>query len=271
LINLGGSASRALALLGVAGSPEHVWALTVREIFLIPTTGPVLFPLVFVAWSLFYELVVNAIYAHARPILTTKRLLLISVVLYFLILGAAAKDGTLDMGWSGTPSSAAEGLARSALGIFLGVALFRMRTRIWSALPNIPPIAPVIVICAILVAPPCDLEWTVDMLALLAFPWLVMSAAKGTAPLPRIMATLGASSYPMYLLHGAAHITVMLAFPAANFAPFSGIVFAVAIFSTCLALERWYELPARRFLKNVADRSTGTMERAAIPIARARE
>ena len=58
-------------------------------LFFIPTTGPNILPLLPVSWSLFYELVVNILYALARPWLTTRALLVTCVVGYVALVAAA--------------------------------------------------------------------------------------------------------------------------------------------------------------------------------------
>jgi peptidoglycan/LPS O-acetylase OafA/YrhL len=86
----------------------------------------VFFPLVFVAWSLFWELLVNLLYGlvsvHLRPKLFA---LLIGVGLAGVIVALHSYGSAADLGvvWDG----AWAGAARALFSFFTGVALFRVR------------------------------------------------------------------------------------------------------------------------------------------------
>jgi peptidoglycan/LPS O-acetylase OafA/YrhL len=229
----------------------------VRELLFIPTSGEEIFPLVFVAWSLFYELVVNAMYAFARPALTTRRLFGVAAACFVAVCVTGVHDGTFDFGWTGSLPGMVEGCARATFGIFLGLALFRCRERLWRVLPALPAGAAIAAVVALLCAPSVGREWAFDAMALVLFPALVLIAARTEPPAARVMFLLGAVSYPMYLLHGVAHEVVLAHTDAARHAPLSGLVFGLVLSALCIAAERAYDLPLRRFVKGRMEAARG--------------
>lgn len=239
-------------ITGVTGgeqvSHRDVLALGALALFFIPSTGAGILPLLSVSWSLFYELVVNVIYAATRPALSTRMLLAISGAAYLALAAATAQHGSLDMGWAGNLLGVAEGLTRSIFGIFLGIALFRLRTRLAALLPPIPPLAAILAICLLIFAPPMGPTWTFDVLALPLLPALVLLAARSEPPFARTMFFLGSASYPVYLLHIPLHLAFELAVDVRAWAPWSGLVFAIATVLIAVAAERAYDLPVRRWL-----------------------
>jgi peptidoglycan/LPS O-acetylase OafA/YrhL len=175
-------------------------------IFFLPTPDrwsvapPLLFPLAFTAWSLFWELLVNLLYG-----LTASRLgefrLLVPLAIGALLLGiAVAGHGRADLGgfWPG----AWHGGARALFSFFAGVAVFRLRKK--ARAPSVP--APILVLALLLAMIPASFGGGVYDLACVAllFPLLVWMGAEATmGPRLRFLALLaGYLSYPVYLLQG---------------------------------------------------------------------
>jgi peptidoglycan/LPS O-acetylase OafA/YrhL len=227
---------------------DQVIGWSVLGLFFIPGAGANILPLLSVSWSLFYELLVNVVYAVARPALSTRTLLAICGAAYAGLVAAGARHGSLDMGWVGNALGAVEGLTRSVFGIFLGIALFRLRTRLWALLPPLPPLAAILAICLLICAPPIGPTWILDVLAIPLLPFLVLLAARGEPPLARTMSFLGAASYPVYLLHMPAHLAIDLVVDVRPWAPWAGLVFAIVMVLLSVAAEAVYDLPARRWL-----------------------
>ena len=229
-------------------SHRDVLALGALALFFIPSAGAGILPLLSVSWSLFYELVVNILYAATRPALSTRMLLAISGAAYLALAAAAIQHGSLDMGWAGSLLGVAEGLTRSIFGIFLGIALFRLRARLATLLPTIPPLAAIVAICLLVFAPPLGPTWILDVIALTLLPPLVLAAARSEPPFARTMFFLGSASYPVYLLHIPLHVAFGLAVDVRAWAPWSGLVFAIGTVLIAVAAERAYDLPVRRWL-----------------------
>jgi peptidoglycan/LPS O-acetylase OafA/YrhL len=220
----------------------------VLGLFFIPSAGANILPLLSVSWSLFYELLVNLLYAVVRPALSTRKLLAICAFAYVALVAAGARHGSLDMGWVGNALGVVEGLTRAVFGIFLGIALFRLRTRLWALLPQVPPLAAILVICALICAPSVGPTWILDVLAIPLLPPLVLMAARGEPPLARAMTFLGSASYPVYLLHVPAHLAIDLVVDVRPWTPWAGLAFAVGMVLLAVTAERAYDLPARRWL-----------------------
>jgi peptidoglycan/LPS O-acetylase OafA/YrhL len=95
---------------------------------------PELFPINYVFWSLFYELLVNGMYSAIRPRLspwiTVGILLIASVALVY----AARQHGSLDLGSAWGIMQFVGGGARAVFGIFLGVVLYLRRAKLMSSL-----------------------------------------------------------------------------------------------------------------------------------------
>lgn len=226
---------------------EVVWRATLAMFFL-PTLGAALFPLLGVTWSLFYELIVNLIYAVARPALTTRMLLSVSGLAYLALVTASLKHGSLDMGMAGNLAGVAEGLVRATFGIFLGIALYRLRTRLWARLPAIPPLAAIVALTALMCAPAIGPLWLIDVLSIPLMAPLVLLAARRPPPLGRAMLFLGSASYPIYLLHIPLHVAVERVLQMRGATPWTGLAFAMGTVLLGVAAERFYDLPLRRWL-----------------------
>ena len=86
-----------------------------------------MFPLNYPYWSLFFELVINAVYATIHRYLSAAVLMLIIVISFAYTARSAIKRGNLDTGFIWTLGMFATGVMRTALGFFMGVFLYRFR------------------------------------------------------------------------------------------------------------------------------------------------
>lgn len=216
--------------------------------------SPSLFPLNGPYWSLFFEVIINIIYALIRPILSTRNLLAIIVFFGLLLSGAAWLRGDLDVGHTWGIGSFAAGFSRAGFGFFLGILIFRkidILSRKFKAL-NFPWLAAICTI-GILGSPSLDrLNPLIDMISvILIFPAAVIILSQGnSSKASRFLVILGSASYPIYVLHQplgfifSNHLNSHLEIPA----PFSGIIFVVALIATSLALEKTYDIPVRKWL-----------------------
>ena len=179
------AAMLAAGLLGSSGSSAQITtgklvASTATALLFMPTPGAwsvapaTFFPLVFVAWSLFWELIVNLLYgligARLGPLLLA---LLLGVGLVGLAVGLRAEGSAADMGviWDG----AWAGGARALFSFFAGVGLCQARSLVRT------PRVPALLLAAIFVLAimPRDLGgWAYELFCVgVLFPVLVWLAA----------------------------------------------------------------------------------------------
>jgi peptidoglycan/LPS O-acetylase OafA/YrhL len=245
--------------------PAAIWAYfgqLVPQIFILPSpdvagTGT-FFQFNGPAWTLFFELLANAVYILAWPWLKSTRVLAVVVALsgLWLVLATLAA-GNIDMGptwrdyWGG--------FARVSFSFFGGVLLYRLkgspkavRTRVtWRA---IVPIA----LLPIIVLPGSTKElrpWLELFTAMILSPTLVWWASTLTPPrcLWKICALLGGMSYAMYILHYPIFIAMQrLAWRATElstaWAPWTGVAILAAVFIVAVAAENYYDKPVRRWI-----------------------
>jgi peptidoglycan/LPS O-acetylase OafA/YrhL len=158
--------------------------------FVFPLNGP--------AWSLFFEMAVNVLYAAFLQRLGTRALSAIIGLSATLLVISSLWYGHLDLGWN-WPTLVA-GFPRVTFSFFAGVLLYRLK-------PRSPRFAthPLLVLGLLIaaLAIPYRSGGLSALVVLLGFPVLV-AAASVTEPGRRLgpgFALLGAISYPIYALH----------------------------------------------------------------------
>jgi peptidoglycan/LPS O-acetylase OafA/YrhL len=208
--------------------PSHLpWTRLWDEKLLFPLNGP--------AWSLMLEMAVNLAYALALPWLSRRALVFIVLASGALLVAADLHLQGLDLGW-GWPTLG-WGVPRVAFSFFLGVLV--QRTKL--AAPAVPPVLVLAAVPLLFYAPPI-------LAILLGYPLLLIAATRAGAPASRVMAAMGALSYPLYALHfPLLHWTGWLLagrLPAWGSIPAS---VALVLAGAWLALELWDE-PVRRRL-----------------------
>jgi peptidoglycan/LPS O-acetylase OafA/YrhL len=229
-------------------APGAVLVFALKALLFLPSVGASAFPLLGVTWSLFHELVVNVLYAVVRPALSTRRLLLVAAAAFVALAAAAVAHGSADMGMSGDVVGLVEGLVRAVFGIFLGIAVFRLRHRLWARLPRVPSWMAIVAAAALLCAPAAGPAWVVDLLGIPLMAPLMLLAARADPPMGRLMLWLGSASYPVYLLHGPLHLALERGVDMRSWAPWAGVCFATGAVVLGILLERVYDLPLRRWL-----------------------
>ena len=161
---------------------------------LYPFNGP--------AWSLFFELVANVVYAVVARFLNWR------VLGVILALGAVAVAFTVSRhagvggpGWLWEHLDA--GLARVMFDFFAGVAIYRLRGQV--KLPALPWWLAALAFVAVIAAPvPADWRAVYDIAAsLVIMPVLVMLACGSavSGAVARVCSFLGLMSYGVYVLH----------------------------------------------------------------------
>lgn len=237
--------------------PSPTWNETDR---IMPLNAP--------AWSLFFELVANFVFAGIYRLLSTRTVVII-VLLSLVGVGLTiARYENFEQGffWSTFPG----GFPRVFFSFFLGVLLFRILPdrQIESHLPWL--------FLAALVAfqfVPVTRAWLVPFdlaFIMILSPLLIAAGAMVQPRSRRLFQMLGDISYPLYVIHlpivgvawRACH--VVLHKEPQDFAPWGGIALAGVLAAACLVLDLYYDRPVRRWLMRLigGKRSSAQPERA---------
>jgi peptidoglycan/LPS O-acetylase OafA/YrhL len=218
------------------------------------------FPLVGPSWSLFFELVINVVFALVGRFLTPV------VCLGFMGAGAAA---LIFATFSGVDiaghawSNISGGLMRVTFSFFAGVLIYKLRNR-WTA-PALPVWGAFAILFAAMAMPvPHALRPFWDLAAtLFIFPPLVATSAdtRVRGRLLEFCAFVGLVSYGVYILHVPLFAWVRLALQYFGFyeqMPGVGLVavMAVVAVSATAVLHMVYDVPVRRLLSPKKQRKT---------------
>jgi peptidoglycan/LPS O-acetylase OafA/YrhL len=235
-----------------------------NELVMTQGTGHVvgaLFPFDGPAWSMFFELAVNAAFFAfaARRRMRLGPMLAISAALY---LGIAYASTGLNAGWS--LDTFATGFPRVAFAFFAGVALHRARERDDGARKSragtwaVPAVLAMLAVFALPAALPGGP--LVSALGALGLGSLVVRTCAVVRPGPRLAALchrLGWLSYPLYIVHVPLFGGLALLDPAGGWpAPAWAIVGAKTLTALALAwCVAWLDDARRRHRRGVASAS----------------
>ena len=177
-----------------------------------------LFPLNSAQWSLFFELVANAIYAVVLVRWGWKPLAALTAAGLLALFYAGLTYGSLQVGWD--QASAWGGFARVTFSYTAGVLLYRLRA---SAL--LPPLrvhwlavvaAPAIGVLFLSIPQVRTIGWPAEVLTVAGlFPLIVWAAIDTKFPtcLNRTAEVLGQLSYPLYLLQAPLLVAYIMVVP----------------------------------------------------------
>jgi peptidoglycan/LPS O-acetylase OafA/YrhL len=210
-----------------------------------------LFPFNAPMWSIFFELLVNFVWALLWKPLRSTRLLVGIIALSALGVTASAYS------WDGlwlhvTWATFLPGLARSLYSFFLGTLLFRVHRSV--RLPRVPAIVLLIALpaCIAPVLPPAAQAGIV----LFVLPWFVLlgSQVEPSGLLRGLSHDLGVASYAIYSLHRRIYMLIyasvlgLAAIDLQLLAPWIGLLFLGLLVPACLLLTRRVDEPIRRWL-----------------------
>ena len=205
------------------------------------------------AWSLFNELVVNAVYGRWGVRATTKQTMAVLAVSACVLMVAAAEFGKLHAGFRWNEMYA--GMGRVFLSFFAGVLIYRFRNRVMELKPVHAALC-LLLVCVILAVPISrELRPFFDLaVVLLVWPMLLFVASR-TVPGRRvgvISTFLGTASYAVYVLHIPLLAWTELLMPVVDrpdIALPAGIAFLIG--TTCLSwyLTVHFDQPVQKWLK----------------------
>ncbi len=264
-----------VAPLARPGHPPGDWGaiagMAVPALLMLPwpyfATHTLLYPLNFPAWSLFCELVANAIYGSSAKLRRGWRLPATMACAGAGLIVVASRFGSLDGGWLWPHWWV--GLVRVFFSFSLGVVVYRMHAA--GRLPTVKfPVLPLyVVVGAVLcMSPGAQFRTLYDLAAVfVVFPvvvWLcvVNEPHRGL----RLYTLAGLMSYPIYTVHEPIIMFVKLfgyhqygydGFNArlAAWAPWSGLAMLAVVMPLSWLLAVTYDVWARRLLNRVADRA----------------
>jgi peptidoglycan/LPS O-acetylase OafA/YrhL len=219
-----------------------------------------MFPLNVPCWSLFFELLVNLLFVVCWRLLTSRLLGVLCLLTGGVVGWAILQRGNIDQG--SIAADFAVGLARTIFGFSVGVLIARHIPGARRGVSNLKVLAIVAVVAVALAAGPTgELRAVWDALCVLVvFPLLVYwGTLVDPGPRVRGIATfLGVTSYAIYVLHSPLASVVNSvsrhfsgATGAVAGAPYTGCVVLGLLLTGCWLVDRWYDMPVRRYLGRV--------------------
>jgi peptidoglycan/LPS O-acetylase OafA/YrhL len=233
-------------------SPAQFWMTLPFAAVMLPAPGSDLFPFDIPMWSVFFELLINLVWAILWKPLRSNRTLIAIILLSGLGLlvsvVSAQKLTTLGATWP----TFAGGFFRVSYSFFVGVLLYRVRNA--RVIPQMPSMFFLAALPAFLFLP---LGTSVQLIAVLfILPWFVLLGCRAQSRgWTRVIShQLGAASYGVYTLHYPAYLLSyaaaleILGVDLGRFDPWIGIAFIFVVITACLILNLYYERPARQWL-----------------------
>jgi len=246
------------------GTPDKVAPALLFNLAFLPcppafTPDPrIPFPFVGPAWSLFFELVVNAVYAFVAVHLSNARLAVFLVIAAPVLAVAIFALGNADGGWSW--GNFPVGFARVFFSFFAGVLIYRLRS-IWMP-PGIPTWLAVAVMILVFMMPATGI-WRPafdSVAAIIVFPILVALSAGSNVRgySAHVCLTLGLVSYGVYVLQVPIRQIVEIILGSGfrlrpeDLGDFAVVLVFVGSAGVAVIANVFYEAPLRRWLTRIS-------------------
>jgi peptidoglycan/LPS O-acetylase OafA/YrhL len=222
-----------------------------------------MFPLNIPCWSLFLEIVVNFLFVVCWPWLTSRVLVVVSLVTAGAVGAAIIHGGSIDQG--SVASDLAVGMARTLFGFSIGVLIARHVARAARACSNAAVLA-IVLVAGIAIAgwPAGESRAIWDAACVLVVFPLVVCAGTRVDPGPRLQSVatfLGVTSYAIYVLHSPLASVLNSALrridagAGSGFgAPWLGLGVLAVLLAGCWLVDRIFDMPIRRWLNRVIPR-----------------
>jgi peptidoglycan/LPS O-acetylase OafA/YrhL len=223
-----------------------------------------MFPLNIPCWSLFFEILVNLLFVILWPLLTSRRLIALSVLTGGTLGLAIVRNGSIDQG--SIASSFAIGLARTFFGFSVGVLIARHIRRVHRKESNLRVLA-IVAVVGVAIAGQLKGElraiWDA-VCVLVVFPLIVYRATliEPGSRLRRIATFLGVTSYAVYVLHSP--LSSVLNSVTRHFArgtregigaPCLGVAVLAVLLTGCWLVDRHFDMPIRRQLSRIVPKT----------------
>ena len=206
-------------------------------------------------WSLFFELAANFLYGLLRPFLSSRVLTAVLLISGTGIIVSAVITGNLDTGWLWGQVSILAGFSRSIFGVFLGLLLYRHHEFLSRQVGRfVAPWVAFILVGLVLASPSAGIFNPIidSLIVIVVFPALVLAASRHRSERGRtFLLILGSASYPLYVMHQQVGniVQFLTGGIVKDGAPWSGIVFTIAMIALSASLERFFDVPVRRWLR----------------------
>lgn len=251
------------AQTGMAWNAADLAKSSILSIFLLPTPPQPegmesLYPLDAVAWSLAFEIFINAFYVVFHKFLTTKVLLVTMAISGVLLCWSAFAFMSVDLGWNW--STILPGLTRVFYSFPAGLLLYRL----WGQ-PNgektfslIWPIAITILTFKINLAPTAEIAFSLAAIIVL-FPLITLLASRAAIPavLVKPCAFLGLTSYALYALHRPLLSVIngtmqIMHVHLTSFVPATGVLLVAMLLVIAWVVDICYDQPVRSWLTRMS-------------------
>jgi peptidoglycan/LPS O-acetylase OafA/YrhL len=240
--------------------PSSLSQAVALALFFLPnfSARPVneIFPLNIPCWSLFFEILVNLLFVVFWPLLTSCRLIVVSLLTGAVVGVAIAHTGSIDQGSTGMTFGV--GLARTIFGFSVGVLIARHIPRAHRGQNNLGVLTIVAVVSiGIAGRPQQEFRALWDAICvLLVFPLMVYfgTLIDPGSRLRRIATFLGVTSYAIYVLHSPLSSVLNSAtryFAVGTGAPYMGVGVLAFLLAGCWLIDRYIDMPIRRQLSRI--------------------
>lgn len=231
-------------LLNSVMLPSFLYTYNIDRLFLLNGAS----------WSVFFELVINIVFFAALRKLSLRPLLLLCVGFGCILIYVAQTNGGLDGGWSAANFHV--GAARVFFGFIAGMVIYHVSLRVRGYVFGwVGSLGVAAGLCLLFVS---GGNWLIDCLfVIIGFPLLLLLASKCEIEgvFARLGGRLGDISYSVYLFQTPAMLFVsgvcefIVGKKIAEFAPFSGLFFILGMLGFSYLSWRYFELPARNYLR----------------------
>lgn len=157
------------------------------------------FPINPPAWSLFFELIANVVYAFVARYMTRLRIALLAILATAILIKVSIDANAIPGGWQ--QYGITEGCVRIFYGFTVGLLLYEIKPN-WKAPPIAGYVAALVLGACLLY--PQDLGVVGHLIIMLAvwplITWLGSAVAEDGF-IAKAGVTIGALSYPLYILH----------------------------------------------------------------------
>ena len=223
--------------------------LQYRSSALFPYNGP--------TWSLFFEYIINVIYAFALSSVARRWLVFIGALSAAFLIYVVQGSGQFHGGWSA--ENYMHGFARVGYSFIVGLLIFRYHLTFRHRLGFL---LPCFILIVVLLSPHYPSDWKMELFfVMLILPIVVcVGAGANTSGLTeRLCKFLGRISYPLYMTHMPTVLLFRNYFHKIN--PTNDELIVVAVFLIVFSLlfayviMRWIDEPVRKWLNSVSKKT----------------